>query len=53
MEVADETVPAAAVADIVASLAAKSLLVRQEAGGRTLYRFLMTTRAYALEKLGD
>ena len=52
MEVADETVPAAEVADIVASLAAKSLLVRQEAGGRTLYRFLMTTRAYALEKLG-
>jgi predicted ATPase/DNA-binding winged helix-turn-helix (wHTH) protein len=51
MEIADDTVPAAEVADIVASLAAKSLLVRQEAGGRTLYRFLTTTRVYALEKL--
>ena len=50
MEIADDTLPPAEVADIVACLAAKSLLVRQEAGGRTLYRFLTTTRAYALEK---
>lgn len=51
MEIADETVSAAEVADIVAGLAAKSLLVRQEVAGRTLYRFLTTTRAYALDKL--
>ena len=50
MEIADDTLPPAEVADIVAGLAAKSLLVRQETGGRTLYRFLTTTRAYALEK---
>ena len=50
MEIADDTLPPAEVTDIVAGLAAKSLLVRQEGGGRTLYRFLTTTRAYALEK---
>jgi len=48
MEIADATITATDVADIVAGLASKSLLVRQEVGGRTLYRFLMTTRAYAL-----
>jgi predicted ATPase/DNA-binding winged helix-turn-helix (wHTH) protein len=53
MEIADDTIAAAEVADIVASLAAKSLLVRQEAGGRALYRFLTTTRAYAREKRSD
>jgi predicted ATPase/DNA-binding winged helix-turn-helix (wHTH) protein len=51
MEIADDTITAAEIADIVASLAGKSLLVRQEAGGRTLYRFLTTTRAYAQEKM--
>lgn len=50
MEIADGTITPTEVADIVASLVAKSLLVRQSAGGRTLYRFLTTTRAYALEK---
>ena len=50
-EVADDTITATEVADTVAGLAAKSLLVRQEAGARTLHRFLTTTRAYALEKL--
>jgi predicted ATPase len=53
MEIADETLGATEVADSLASLTAKSLLVRYEAGGRTLYRFLGTTRAYALEKLED
>lgn len=49
MEIVDDTITAAEVTDLVASLAAKSLLVREEAGGRALYRFLTTTRAYALE----
>jgi predicted ATPase/DNA-binding winged helix-turn-helix (wHTH) protein len=51
MEIADDTLTAAAVTDSVANLAAKSLLVRQEVDGRAVYRFLTTTRAYALEKL--
>jgi predicted ATPase len=51
MEVASDTIMPADVADIIANLTAKSLLVRDEAAGRDLYRLLTTTRAYALEKL--
>ena len=51
MEVASDTIAPADVADIIANLTAKSLLVRDEAAGRDLYRLLTTTRAYALEKL--
>jgi predicted ATPase/DNA-binding winged helix-turn-helix (wHTH) protein len=51
MELASDTIAPADVADIVANLTAKCLLVRDEAGGRGLYRLLTTTRAYALEKL--
>jgi predicted ATPase len=51
MELASDTIAPADVADIIANLTAKSLLVRDEAAGRDLYRLLTTTRAYALEKL--
>ena len=51
MEIASDTIAPADVADIIANLTAKSLLVRDEAAGRDLYRLLTTTRAYALEKL--
>lgn len=51
MEIAGDTIMPADVADIIANLTAKSLLVRDEAAGRDLYRLLTTTRAYALEKL--
>jgi predicted ATPase/DNA-binding winged helix-turn-helix (wHTH) protein len=53
MEIASDTISPADVADIIANLTAKCLLVRDEAGGRGLYRLLTTTRAYALEKLED
>ncbi|HTX48334.1 MAG TPA: AAA family ATPase, partial [Caulobacteraceae bacterium] len=39
------------VTDAVASLVAKSLVVAETDGGRTRYRFLETTRMYALELL--
>jgi predicted ATPase/DNA-binding winged helix-turn-helix (wHTH) protein len=51
MEIASDTIMPADVADIIANLTAKSLLVRDESAGRDLYRLLTTTRAYALEKL--
>ena len=51
MEIAGDTIMPADVADIIANLTAKSLLVRDEADGRDLYRLLTTTRAYAREKL--
>jgi predicted ATPase/DNA-binding winged helix-turn-helix (wHTH) protein len=51
MEIASHTIMPADVADIIANLTAKSLLVRDESAGRDLYRLLTTTRAYALEKL--
>jgi predicted ATPase len=51
MEIASDTIMPADVADIIANLTAKSLLVRDEAAGRDLYGLLTTTRAYALEKL--
>jgi predicted ATPase/DNA-binding winged helix-turn-helix (wHTH) protein len=51
MEIASDTIMPADVADLIANLTAKSLLVRDEAAGRDLYRLLTTTRAYALEKL--
>jgi predicted ATPase/DNA-binding winged helix-turn-helix (wHTH) protein len=51
MELTSDTIAPAHVADIIANLTAKSLLVRDEAAGRDLYRLLTTTRAYALEKL--
>jgi predicted ATPase len=44
---------ASAVVDGVANLAAKSLLVVEATGETTRYRLLETTRAYALEKLGE
>jgi predicted ATPase/DNA-binding SARP family transcriptional activator len=44
---------ASAVVDGVANLAAKSLLVVEATGEVTRYRLLETTRAYALEKLGE
>jgi predicted ATPase len=47
----DDEVDAADVLDILANLTAKSLLLTQASGERTLYRFLETSRAYALEKL--
>jgi predicted ATPase/DNA-binding winged helix-turn-helix (wHTH) protein len=50
-EIANDTIAPADVANIVANLTAKCLLVRDEVGGRGLYRLLTTTRAYALEKL--
>jgi predicted ATPase len=53
MEIASDTISPDDVADIIANLTAKCLLVRDEAGGRGLYRLLTTTRAYALEKLED
>ncbi|MNY55096.1 hypothetical protein D3C86_1910420 [compost metagenome] len=36
---------------VLESLALKSLLSREQASGVTRYRFLNTTRSYALEKL--
>jgi predicted ATPase/DNA-binding winged helix-turn-helix (wHTH) protein len=51
MEVADETIEAAHVPDLIASLAAKSVLTREESGGGILYGLSSAWRAYALEKL--
>jgi predicted ATPase/DNA-binding winged helix-turn-helix (wHTH) protein len=51
--VADDEVHAADVLDVLANLAAKSLLAVHLAGEQVLYRLFDTTRAYALEKLED
>jgi predicted ATPase/DNA-binding winged helix-turn-helix (wHTH) protein len=50
MEIASDSIDPADVANIVASLTSKCLLVRNETGGGGSYRLLRTTRAYALEK---
>jgi predicted ATPase/DNA-binding winged helix-turn-helix (wHTH) protein len=51
--IADDEVHAADVLDVLANLAAKSLLAVHPAGEQVLYRLLDTSRAYALEKLED
>jgi len=43
--------PAAELIKVMESLALKSLLSQEQGGGVTRYRFLNTTRTYALEKL--
>jgi predicted ATPase len=48
-----DDVEASGVMDGVASLVSKSLLAADIAGKNPLYRFLETTRAYALEKLKE
>lgn len=49
----NESFAATEVADSLADLTTKSLLVADFAGDDVLYRLLNTTRAYALEKLGQ
>jgi len=51
--IADEEVRASDVIDVLTNLAAKSLLVSHVDGKEVLYRLLDTSRAYALEKLGN
>ncbi|HEY0799909.1 MAG TPA: hypothetical protein VGD54_03635, partial [Steroidobacteraceae bacterium] len=51
--IADDEVHEAAVLDVLADLAAKSLLAVHLAGEQVLYRLLETSRAYALEQLED
>jgi predicted ATPase/DNA-binding winged helix-turn-helix (wHTH) protein len=46
-------VPAAKIADGIANLVAKSLVIADLTGAVTYFRLLETTRAYALEKLTD
>ncbi len=47
----ERVVPTAAVADVVAQLAARSMLVRPPATGKGRYRMLETLRRYALSRL--
>ncbi|HUA51236.1 MAG TPA: winged helix-turn-helix domain-containing protein [Candidatus Sulfotelmatobacter sp.] len=49
----DTGLDAAAVADGMANLVSKSLVMRDESEAGTRWYLLETTRAYALEKLGD
>jgi predicted ATPase/DNA-binding winged helix-turn-helix (wHTH) protein len=51
--VADDALTAIEIADCVASLVAKSLVMIDAGGAVRRYRLLETTRAYALEKLTD
>lgn len=48
---ADDTVPAAAVVDLLTSLMDKSLVVAEERSGTTRYRLLETVRQYARDLL--
>jgi predicted ATPase len=51
--VTDHSVAASSVGDLLARLAARSLLTADESESETRYRLLDTTRAYAREKLAD
>ena len=48
----DETIGESVVADLLAQLVARSLVVAETNGADTRYRMLETTRAYGREKLG-
>jgi predicted ATPase len=51
--IADDEVQEADVLELLANLAAKSLLITHAAGDQVFYRLFDTSRAYALEKLDD
>ena len=49
----DADIDESAVVDLVTQLVARSIVLADMSAGRTRYRLLETTRAYALEKLAD